>query len=70
MPEPEFKLEISDHENMESQIIEKFQKNNPSKFNSIISSLISSLSAEKNEDETKLTFEDRLISETEKILVI
>lgn len=70
MPEPELNTDISDYENMESQIIEKFQGKKHSKFNSIIPSLMDCLSVEKNEDETRLTFEDRLISETEKLLII
>jgi len=70
MPEQEFKLDLTNYEDMESQIVEKFQEKNPSKFNTLISNLMNSLSVQKNEDETRLTFEDRLLSETERILLL
>jgi len=70
MPESEFKTDISDYDNIELQIIDKFQEKRKSKFNPAISGLMSCLSTEKNEDETRLTFEDRLLSEAKKILAI
>ncbi len=66
--EPEFKLDVSETEDMEYQLVEKFKEKNPSKFNVLIETLLNVLSLEKNEDETNLTFEERLMSETEKTL--
>ncbi len=63
MAEAEVKLELQDSEDLEFQIIKKFEENNKSKFNSRISNLIMALQIEKLEDETTLTFEDRLLSE-------
>jgi hypothetical protein len=68
LAEPELKLDLTDSLNMEAQITKKFEESNPSKFNALIPSLIKSLQAEKIEDEKSSSFEDRLLSETRKIL--
>jgi DNA repair protein SbcD/Mre11 len=70
MPEPELKIELSGSDELESEIIKKFSEKNPSKFNDLISGLLNSLNLEKNEDETSLTFEERLLSELKKTLPI
>ncbi len=67
-PQPEFDSSIS--ENVENEIISSFLEKRPTKFNKFIHPLIKSLQISKLEDETNLTFEDRLISETKKTLEI
>jgi DNA repair protein SbcD/Mre11 len=54
--------------NLEEDIIKKFTEKNPHKFNSLINQLISTLDIEKKEDEVSRVFEDRLISESKKIM--
>jgi len=68
MPEPEFKIDLTSSEDLENQIMERFQERNPSKFNSLIPTLIRSLKVEKLEGETSSSFEDRLLSETKKVI--
>ncbi len=68
LAESEVKLELQDAEDLEVALIKKFQESNPSQYNLLISSLIKTLQIEKLEDETTLTFEDRLLSETNKII--
>ena len=67
--EPEVNIEIQS-ENLEEEIIKKFRDKNPHKLNILISSLISALQAEKKEEETTKNFEERLFSESNKILEI
>jgi len=66
--EPDIKLERLDSKDMEESIMDSYMKNNPNRLNDFISPLIKSLQMEKNEDEKSQTFEDRLISESKKIL--
>ncbi len=66
-PEPEMKLELKS-DNVEEEIIEKFQRDNPSRFNHLIPHLFSSLQMEKKEDEVSKIFEERLISESNKVI--
>lgn len=68
--EPEVKFEVGDSEDLESIVIERFKEKNNSNFNNLIPLLINALSVEKNEDETKITFEERILSESEKIFEI
>ncbi len=68
MAEVEVKLELQDSEDLEFQIIKKFEENNKSRFNTYISDLITALQIDKLEDETTLTFEDRLLSEIRRTL--
>ncbi len=65
--EPEFRITLGEHENIESEIISRFKVAHPSTFNNLASDLISALAVEKNEDESKMTFEERLLSETKKV---
>ena len=68
LAESEVKIELQETEDLEQALIKKFQESNPSQYNSLISSLIKTLQIEKLEDETTLSFEDRLITETKKII--
>lgn len=68
--EPGFKMGLVESGNMEQALIKKFQDDNPSKFDNIIQDLIRSLQLEKLEDERQVIFNDRVISETKKILNI
>ncbi len=56
-------------ENMESDIISKFKEQNPHEYNSLIEDLIAALSLEKKEDEASRVFEERLFSESRKIIL-
>ncbi len=57
-------------EDMEDSIVKKFQESNPNKFNSLIHPLMRALQIDKLDDEKSSIFEERLISETGKILKI
>jgi hypothetical protein len=70
LAESDIKIDIADSQNIEAQIIKKFEETSPSRFNIFIPSLIKALQLEKLEDEKSAVFEDRLISETKKILTI
>ena len=70
IPESEIETNLIDSDNLENQIIQRFEEKNPSRFNSLISSLIRTLKIEKLEDETALTFEDRLLSEIKNIIKV
>ncbi len=66
----EVKLENLDSTNLEAQIIERFEENNESKFNSIIPHLLRALHVDKLEDERQSVFEERLLSEVRRIIKI
>ena len=68
MAEPEIETDFLASENLEFQIIKRFEEKNPSKFNQLIPNLMKALKTEKLEDETTPTFEERFLSETKKIL--
>lgn len=68
--ESEISMDFLDSANLESQIIKRFEENNPGKYNQYIPSLIKALQIERIDDEKISIFEDRLISETRKILEI
>lgn len=70
LQEQDVKIDAIDSTQLEAQIIKKFEESNPSKFNSLIPSLIKALQTEKIDDEKLSVFEGRLISETKKILQI
>ncbi len=57
-------------ENIEEEIIKKFQESNKHALNAFVSSLMHAMQIEKNEDEKIQTFHDRLMSEVRKILAI
>ena len=66
--EAETEADILDADNIESELLKQFEEKNPNKFNFLIPSLLKSLQIEKLEDETQSTFEDRLLSESKKIM--
>lgn len=66
--ETEIEIETDNIDKIEDMMIETFIKENPSQFNSFIPSLINSFNLEKQEDEKRLIFENRLLSEINKIL--
>ena len=59
-----------DAENIESRIIERFEEANPSKFNYLIPEITRALQIEKLEDEETMTFNERILSESKKIMSI
>lgn len=61
-------LNLASQENVEQELIQKFREKNPSRFNSLLFPLMSSLAIEKLEDETHITFEQRLMSELKKLI--
>ena len=68
--EPELPLDSIDTGDIESQVVKKFEDMNQSKFNHLILPLIRALQIEKIEDERSSNFEERLLSETRKIIGI
>ena len=66
--EQEITFDFSDTHDMEHQIIRKFEEGHPNVLNTHIISLLRSLQIEKGEDEKSAVFEERLITETRKIL--
>ena len=67
--EPDFTI-AEEYEDAEKEIIKRFAEKNYSKFNVLISDLLNILAIEKLEDETTATFEERLTSDSEKILKV
>lgn len=59
-----------DSEKLESQIIKSFVEEHPGKFNDLIPGLIRSLQISREEDEKNSNFEERLLSETKKVIGI
>jgi DNA repair protein SbcD/Mre11 len=68
--EPEINFDYLNTENLENKIITQFEESNPSKFNNLIPSLMRFLQMDKLEDEKIAVFQDRLLSETKKVLGI
>jgi len=66
--ESEIRFEQFSSDAIESEIIKKFELTNKNKFNSFILSLLKSLQVEKVEDERSMIFEERLISEINKVI--
>ena len=66
--ETEIEIETDNIDKIEDTMIETFVKENPSQFNSLLTPLINSFNLEKQEDEKRLIFENRLLSEINKIL--
>lgn len=61
-------FEVKNKDNLEEEVINKYKKENDSKFNSLIPDLMKILSTEKQEGETTDTFNNRLLEESKKIL--
>lgn len=68
MAETEIKIDFQESINLEEQIIKKFEETNPNKNNSLIFSLIKSLQMEKQDDEKSANFEERVITESKRLL--
>jgi len=68
----EFQSQIQPSEigNVEDTLVQKYQKENPSDFNKLISELMDSLNIEKQEGEKTMIFEERLFSGLSKLLKI
>lgn len=58
-----------DSSNLEAQIMKHFEETHPNKYNPYIAPLLKALQVERLEDEKTDVFEDRLISEVNKILI-
>ncbi len=67
--EADFIIDVKS-DNLEEEIISRFQKENPNKFNHLIHSLLHPLQMDKKEDESLVVFEERILSETKKVLGI
>ena len=70
MSQPEIKIDFQNTPDLENQIIKKFEESNPAKFNDIIPQIMKTLEAEKLDDEKSSVFEERILSEAQKILRI
>jgi len=66
--EQQIEIQVEDMNKLEEEIVKKYSSQNPTKFNPLVTPLMSSLSIEKQEDETSLTFQTRLFSELFKVL--
>lgn len=66
--EADIKLEAIDSPNFEDEIIRLFEVKNPNKLNKFVPQLLKALQIEKLDDEKSFTFEERLISESKKVL--
>ena len=65
--EAEISIELKS-DDIEAEILEKYQTDNPHKFNALIQELFSVLQLDKKEDEKLKVFEDRLLSDVKKIV--
>lgn len=70
LAEPEIKIDLQDSANIEETIISKFESSHPSQFNQFIPQLLRALDIDKLDEEKSDVFEERLISESKKILKI
>lgn len=70
LSEQELHLDTINTDDIESQIIKKFETSSQSKFNKMIVPLMKVLQTEKLEDEKNAIFEERLLSETKKIIAL
>lgn len=61
-------LQSKEMEKVEEVLIKKYEKENPSDFNHLIFQLMDALNREKQEAETNVTFEKRLLGELNKVL--
>lgn len=68
LSENELKIDLSETNNLEDNIIKKFEESNPSKFNIHIQGLMKVLQSEKLDEERTAVFEERVLSDIKKIL--
>ena len=66
--ESESLIDFSDNLNIEERIVEKFLSRNSTKFDSLSELLLKSLQMEKMDEEKASNFEERLISEINKVI--
>lgn len=59
--------ENEDMEKLEEKIVEEYSEKNPHDFNKFLPNLMSSAAIEKNEDETNIIFENRILDEMKRI---
>jgi hypothetical protein len=64
----DFKIEATDIEEIEKEIIHKFTEENKSDFNSMINLLMKTFNMDKQEGETSASFEKRISQDIEKII--
>lgn len=67
--ESEMHFQVSS-ENIEREVLERFQQEHPHKFNSLIMPLFNALQVDKKEDEKSQVFEERLMGDINKIIEI
>lgn len=67
LAEPEIKMNQINRENLEEDIIKKFQEKSKSKFNDLVPQILRSLQIEKHEDEKLSIFEERVLSDAKKV---
>lgn len=60
--------ESVDPQHLETEIIKQFEQKNPGRFNHLIPGLLKTLQIDKAEDEKSLTFEERLFTESRRML--
>jgi len=68
--ELDIQLQTNEMEKVEETLVKKYEKDNPSGFNELIFPLMGVLSTEKKEDEKKVSFNSRLLSDLSKVLEI
>lgn len=68
--EAEMQIELSESINLESAIIEKFTKLQPSKYSSFINPLLRALHSEQMDEEKSAIFEERIFAEVQKALLL
>jgi len=66
--EQNLEIRSENMENIETEVIEKYQTDNKTKFDTLVPNLLDILSIEKHEDEKSSNYEERLIGEVKKIL--
>jgi DNA repair exonuclease SbcCD nuclease subunit len=64
----DFKIEATDIEEIEKEIIKKFTEENKSDFNSMINLMMKTFNMDKQEGETTASFEKRISQDIEKII--
>lgn len=68
--ENKFRFESNEMENVEQDLVKRYEKQNPSNFNKLIFPLLENLSFEKQEGETAQIFQNRLLFALGKVLEI
>jgi hypothetical protein len=66
--EQELELPSENMEDVENEIIKKYNEGNENKFNPLIHNLIHSFSLDKQEDEKNAIYQERLLDEIKRVL--